>query len=48
MINLIRNDLADHILNLMRRKDTGTLLMRHLLREGYGNTFNEASVKGDN
>lgn len=33
MINLIRNDLADHILNLMRRKDTGTLLMRHLLRE---------------
>ncbi len=33
MVELIENDLATHILNLMRDKGTKPILMRHLLKE---------------
>ncbi len=33
MVKLIENDLATHMLNLMRNKGTEPFLMRHLLRE---------------
>ncbi len=49
MVKLIENDLATHMLNLMRDKNTEPPLMRHLLREItkilLGEVFRKAEIK---